>query len=308
MEKNIIALLNKNLRVIIPDFGAFIIRQKQPRVVVFNEFLRYNDGLLIDFIIKNEGIDREVAEQQVATFAEDNSKLLAAGKELVIQGLGTLKKDSNGKIVYSPSGENVPIHPEVPEKEELLTMEPAEEPKHIIREGPVTLIRETTASAENHPSRSFKAAAWILMILVINAGVIFLFVYKGKKKPVAETKIQAALVSDSVLYDRLADSVMAAVHDTSIVYSEIPAASSSVQVAKSSHHARYFIVAGCFRDEINADSLVRTLKIKGYKAEKFGRIGNLYAVSYASFDDKEQAMSGLRKIRETIPTAWMTKF
>ncbi len=82
METNIIALLNSNLRVIIPDFGAFIIRQKQPRIIVFNEFLRYNDGLLIDFIVKTEGIDREIAEQRVSDFAEESTRILESGKEL----------------------------------------------------------------------------------------------------------------------------------------------------------------------------------------------------------------------------------
>ena len=100
MEDTIIALLNNNLRVIIPDFGAFIIRQKQPRIIVFNEFLRYNDGILIEFIVKTEGIDYDIAEQRVMDFAEDGSKLLASGRELKIEGLGSLRKDSSGKINF----------------------------------------------------------------------------------------------------------------------------------------------------------------------------------------------------------------
>ncbi len=109
MEDTIIALLNNNLRVIIPDFGAFIIRQKQPRIIVFNEFLRYNDGILIDFIVKTEGIDRDIAEQRVIDFAEDGSKLLASGRELVIEGLGSLRKDSSGKINFIEAPEIIEI-------------------------------------------------------------------------------------------------------------------------------------------------------------------------------------------------------
>jgi hypothetical protein len=72
---------------------------------------------------------------------------------------------------------------------------------------------------------------------------------------------------------------------------------------------RYYIVAGCFRDEINADELVESLQNVGYKAEKFGKIGDLYAVSFASFDDKDLAVKELERIREEFhPDAWMTRF
>jgi hypothetical protein len=47
----------------------------------------------------------------------------------------------------------------------------------------------------------------------------------------------------------------------------------------------------------------------GFKAEKFGQIGNLFAVSFVSFDDKELAVKELKRIREEIhPEAWMTRF
>jgi len=123
MEDTIIALLNNNLRVIIPDFGAFIIRQKQPRIIVFNEFLRYNDGILIDFIVKKEGIDREIAEQRVADFAEDGTKLLASGRELVIAGLGTLQKDSSGKISFNEVPEIIEIEKTGPAETEIIAKE-----------------------------------------------------------------------------------------------------------------------------------------------------------------------------------------
>lgn len=122
MEKNIIALLHNNLRVIIPEFGAFIIRQKHPRVVVFNEFLRYNDGLLIDYLVKNEGIDKEVAEHQVSAISEEWMKALNSGN-LVIPGLGTLQKDNAGKIIFTEEGK--PESVQVPAPEPVPEPEPA---------------------------------------------------------------------------------------------------------------------------------------------------------------------------------------
>ena len=100
MEKSINALLNSNLRVIIPDFGAFIIRQNEPRIIVFNEFLRYNDGLLIEYIARTEGFETDIARNMVADYAVEVTKVLDSGKPYTIKGLGTLQKDSAGKIVF----------------------------------------------------------------------------------------------------------------------------------------------------------------------------------------------------------------
>ncbi|NJM14971.1 MAG: hypothetical protein HC896_05945 [Bacteroidales bacterium] len=54
MDAYIVELLNSNKRVIIPDFGAFIVKQGTPVTYVFNEFLKYNDGLLIDHVAKKK--------------------------------------------------------------------------------------------------------------------------------------------------------------------------------------------------------------------------------------------------------------
>ncbi len=456
MEDTIIALLNNNLRVIIPDFGAFIIRQKQPRIIVFNEFLRYNDGILIDFIVKTEGIDPDIAEQRVAAFAEDGSKLLASGREMVIEGLGSLRKDSSGKISFVEAPEIIEIEinetaepekiaaePEKPETPGFIEKEtphtpktrsasvkkskvakapakaknsppkklpkklppdipptavdlPIAEPQPAIEAAieqaavePVVPLEEATeqaavepvvpmeaaieqaaveapsgepvvptelatepvaveaasaepgvltqeavdaavagirkemeperlpdnwssfaagntgASVKPNPLSTNRILAWVLIILFINAVILGWFVFRKKTQNAPAGKSVTTMISDT-LYDQLADSVKAAALDSSIVYGEIPG--EDLKESASSPGSRYYIVAGCFRDEVNADSLVTSLKLLGYKAEKFGKIGNLFAVCFTSFDDKDEAVLELKNIREKVPSAWMTKF
>ena len=101
MNKIINELLNTNARVIIPDFGAFIIKQKNPRLVVFNEFLRYNDGLLIDYISVSEGIEKDAAKVKVTKFVEEINKILSQDDEVFLEGLGKLAKDSTGKLTFT---------------------------------------------------------------------------------------------------------------------------------------------------------------------------------------------------------------
>ncbi len=384
MEENLIELLNSNLRVIIPDFGAFIIRQKQPRIVVFNEFLRYNDGLLIDYIARTEGIDREIAEQRVTDFAEENNKLLQGGKVVILGGLGKLSKDASGKIgfteipgiaenpevksegpVIKKAGGETPkevrkkravpaVKPKikrsaqetaktapkaetrkkVPERAvEPPRKETAPEPPRVEKspEPPVTLkapepsvVEETRATPPVIPgqllprvqnrirsllagSTANQVMAWTGVFLLVNAAILAWFLIDNKVRDTRRNKAGRFVLSDSI-NERLADSVRASAMDTALVYRETVRDPEMTSSSANSSISRYYIVAGCFRDEINADALVTTLKGLGYKAEKFGKIGNLYAVCYASFDDKEEAIQELKRIRKRVPDTWMTRF
>jgi cell division septation protein DedD len=112
----------------------------------------------------------------------------------------------------------------------------------------------------------------------------------------------------------LADSVIQAAEEPAVVYREeipepeMPVSEDSPAESKTGV-SRYYIVAGCFRNEANADELVQALRNQGFQSEKFGVIGNLHAVCFASFSNKEQAVRELQRIREEVqPEAWMTRF
>jgi nucleoid DNA-binding protein len=104
----IIELLKEYKRVIIPDFGTFILKEsqsahgeiKESQIVVFNDFLKYNDGFLIDQLARRETIDRLTAGQQVNAFVARMQFNLTRYQEYTIPGLGTLYKDVSGIIRF----------------------------------------------------------------------------------------------------------------------------------------------------------------------------------------------------------------
>jgi nucleoid DNA-binding protein len=362
MEKSINALLNNNLRVIIPDFGAFIIRQKEPRIVVFNEFLRYDDGLLTEYISKTEGIEKETALQRLMDFTANITRVLESGKPYNLKGLGKLHQDSSGKIFFdaeilftppekteqesaelpvieaedkprakarpkrpvkadtAPAEEiQAPVEPPIPVIPESVPVKVSEAakvpdpPERIIH--PPVVPAEESISTENIENLEVPTSIpmnlilkWIILILCVNAVIFAWFKFGDDIRGMFRKKAAPASLTDSV-FDMLSDSVRDAAADTTIIFREaadLSTAESNLPVELS---LRYYIVAGCFRDEINADELVRSLKDRGFRAEKFGKIGNLYAVSFASFDDKEMAVKELKRIREEVqPEAWMTRF
>jgi hypothetical protein len=213
------------------------------------------------------------------------------------------------------------IPPEVPEKTvdvippappepipEVIAPEVKDTPAATATDKTPNPVLQTDLIDDSGAIRSNKILKWILIFLLVNSAVIAFFVFHDNKQNWFHRNKETMGIMDSVL-DQLADSVRAAAADTALVFSEAAKTEVIDESTPPAGNLRYYIVAGCFRDEINADELVKSLKKMDFKAEKFGKIGNLYAVSFVSFSDKESAVKELKRIREEIhPDAWMTRF
>jgi nucleoid DNA-binding protein len=103
MEKYLIELLESNNRVIVPDLGAFIIRQKEPRELVFNDLLAFNDGMLTTHIKQEEGITMSKSQVKIEEFVDQVKKVLTKGDIYHLENLGYLKMDESSKIEFSVS-------------------------------------------------------------------------------------------------------------------------------------------------------------------------------------------------------------
>jgi hypothetical protein len=127
MENILINLLEANNRVIVPELGAFILRQKDPRELAFNDLLAFNDGMLSDHLEKTEGLSSEEAEKRIKEFVADTKNNLSKGKNVKLEGLGILSMDAAGKILFSekPFVQDVkkPVKKSEPEKEDIPSKE-----------------------------------------------------------------------------------------------------------------------------------------------------------------------------------------
>ena len=101
MEKYLIELLESNNRVIVPDLGAFIIRQQEPRELVFNDLLAFNDGMLTAHIKQEEGISMSKAQVRIEEYVDQVKKVLTKGDIYHLENLGYLKMDDSSKIEFS---------------------------------------------------------------------------------------------------------------------------------------------------------------------------------------------------------------
>jgi len=105
MEKYILELIKENNRVIIPNFGAFIISKENGISILFNNFLSFNDGLLVNYVAEKKGIDTIVATDQVFDFVDSLKKELDEKGIYNIDKLGVFKKDDNGILRFQQASD-----------------------------------------------------------------------------------------------------------------------------------------------------------------------------------------------------------
>lgn len=102
-------LISNNSRVIIPDLGAFMIQNSDNgKIISFNDFLKFNDGVLVNKIIVNEHIDATQSKEQIKKYVKEIETVLKNGDKFLIDGVGYLSKSNNGDIVFEQSDDTAP--------------------------------------------------------------------------------------------------------------------------------------------------------------------------------------------------------
>jgi nucleoid DNA-binding protein len=109
--KFLIELIQKSTRVILPEFGAFLIKDDgtgvfKPENITFSPFLRYNDGVVEDALSVAQKIGKDKAKEQINSFIELLHAELAEKKEYELEGLGFLYSDIRGSVHFSVNAPN----------------------------------------------------------------------------------------------------------------------------------------------------------------------------------------------------------
>ncbi len=129
MEKYILELIENNNRVIIPNFGAFIIAKEDGVNILFNNFLSFNDGLLVNYVAKEKDIDTIQATDEVFSFVDKLKQELDTNGTYTIAHLGTFTKDDKGVLRFQQTeGDEVPEKEEV-KKEDIIILDTEEKPE-----------------------------------------------------------------------------------------------------------------------------------------------------------------------------------
>lgn len=307
----IIELLYRYDCVIIPEFGAFISKRipakllTEQQIIVppkkqllFNEQITNNDGLLTNYICTKEKIDYSTATIAVKKFVANLQEEIVEHSSFNFPKIGSFSTNAEGNLIFSPNKENnylreafgletvvtttierAPVIVEVAENE---TLEESNTPTTLV------------ASSRNTYTGAKYAAS--LALLVGFGGYLFWNQNKlveAEKYTETSRRVQQRIQEASFVID---------------ITNPLPSISLNVTPELVEEKTKpYHIIAGAFRDQDNANKLIKRLKRKGFKANYLGtnKFG-LHQVAYDSFENKVEAVRFLSKIkRKENKTAWI---
>ena len=297
--------------VILPNFGGFVgnpqsaklnkttgILSPPSKQILFNSNLKTNDGLLITHISNQEGITQEIAKQNVITFANENNKKLTALKVLRIDkiGLFTLGKEKN-IIFLQDSANNYSLDAFGMKAAHNKTISRVNE----VEEKVVSTIQNIRTQNRN-PRAFLRAAAVIIPLVALSYLSISqqdrinnVYTQMATLNPFGTTEGPEEVIETTPIKDvRIIES--AEIIETSMV-EEV-----ATPIIIQQH--TFYIIAGAFVEQTNADKMITKLTRWNYNAEIVEE-GNLIRVSYNSFTNKETAILALKEIKQENPSAWL---
>lgn len=302
LENYISDLLYRYECVIVPNFGGFVTNETSAKVnhfthtfyppskkITFNSHLKHNDGLLANYIASVKNISFSEAVKNIETSVEKwKSTLLVEAIE--INKIGSLSLNKEGQLVFEPTVSenylttsfglnsfNSPAVKRLEYKEKVRKLETIAPilPSEKRRKTPALLKYAATAA------------------IIFTLGSFGWNTYNNNQ-------YQEQLLAEQKQQNAVEQKIQQA---TFVIENPLPTI--TLNIAKEVKN--YHVIAGAFRDPLNADKKVKQLIEQGYDAQILGvNKWNLTTVSYASYSDRIEALNDLRTIKKTVSSdAWL---
>ena len=346
IEQYISELLYKYDCVIVPGLGGFVANYKSATIqpiqntfsppsksISFNKNLNGNDGLLANFIAKQESFSFDLASKKIEDYVVKINRSLKLKKSVVFVGVGTLFLDSENRLQFEPANSanyllesyGLPVYQKQPIKR--ITIEDKITKEFVDRTRPLIAI----TGQENKKSKQWLYSA-ALVFLAFGAGfmantsnlsgdlnyanlnpfttnacavyspISSSFVLPEIKRTTIEEQINV-VNNDSFFVEVALDE-----NENSFIVQlkeKVVAAPVSTYVVETKKVLQYHIVGGCFSEKKNARKMVKKLKKQGFEAFIIGKRKGLWAVSYSSFATRKEALNALANAQNHNDKAWI---
>lgn len=149
MDKYIKAVLAADGKVIIPRFGCIIEPSEEPGTLSFNPYLNFDDGKLTAAISAGENLDEQNASYKISDTVDDYNNRLSDGETVSINGIGSFKKDEDGRVEFTQSPDFVHGDGDISlgmgmKVEDNIAPEPAAEPEPVAEPEPEATTQPET--------------------------------------------------------------------------------------------------------------------------------------------------------------------
>ena len=291
--KDIVELLHNNDCVILPGFGAFVLKKKSASIiqnkfippsknVSFNSMLKENDGLLVKYISGTRKTSYKKALNLVEKEVEAFNKKLTRDLLVEIESIGIFELKDENSLNFNPdlsiNFDSSSFGLQSFLKDPLLKNIKTESKKEI-------------SFVSNYLLRN--AAVFISVMGLSYLGYFNYTNYIDTEK----------LNNIAVAQNQILKKVQAATFDLG----ELPAISLNVSAPVINQSSIYFsVIAGSFRSKNNAQKQLNSLISLGYKAS-YTTINpkGLFRVAYARLKTRKEASSLISKIKGSGQDAWL---
>ena len=291
--KDVAKLLHSNDCVIVPNFGAFVLKSKSAYIekneffppskyVSFNSMLKDNDGLLAKHISGEKNISYKkslkLISEEVISFKESLSKDLIIDTE----SLGIFELKEKETLVFNPDFS-------INFDNKVFGL------KSFVREPLLSKI-----SQESKKNNQFSSN--VLLKYAAIAIAIFGFSYFGYFN-YNDYLNNEKLKNIAIAQEKILENVQSATFNLG----ELPPININVTAPIVKDNSVYYsVIAGAFRSKGNAEKHLNTLIGKGYQAS-YTSINpkGLYRVAYARLKTRKEAAGLISKIKTSGADAWL---
>jgi len=338
ISKYIKELIPGNSRIIIPDFGAFMIQDTPSgKVISFNDFLKFNDSVLLNKIITSEKVDSAKGKESIKAYIAEIEAAFKAGESFAVEGVGYLSKDGQNNINFeqdeNAKGKSKPktaakpkAEPKVEEvkpqaasvaapKVEPIKAEtpkaPAAEPKPQTVPQPAAAPKTSTYINNSYTNNKMeiktKNNKTLTTVLIIVAALVIVgvlvwmaidFNWFGPFKTAKEAPAPIEVIDTTPAIDSTA---LADTVEVTVEDPEPVIVSEPVDLGSKPCH----IIAGSFQVESNAQRFQDDMRSRGYDAQIITRNTGYYYVSIKQFDTRAEAVAEWRNMTIDNPNLWI---
>ena len=291
--KNIVDLLHNNDCVILPGFGAFVLKNTSATIkgnefippgknVSFNSMLKENDGLLV----KHISATRKTSYKKALKIVENEVELFMnrLSKDLLveIESLGIFELKDENTIIFNPD-----FSTNFDSSSFGL--------QSFLREPMLKNIKKDSSEEIQFVSNSLIRTAAVFLAVI---GISYLG-YFNYTNYIDNIKLNNVAIAQN----QILENVQAATFDLG----ELPAINLNVSAPVAKLNSVYFsVISGSFRSKNNAQKQLNTLINLGYNAS-YTTLNpkGLFRVAYARLKTRKEAASLMSKIKESGQDAWL---
>lgn len=322
INHHIKTLLSAHDCVIVPDFGAFI-ADYSPAVVsdekstipskdiLFNRNLTRNDGLLINALIEEEGLEYTKAKEEIARYVSEINALLAKGEKVAYDGIGTLSLDEAGFVQFVSDDSNTCLL-------DAYGLQSVTLEKIDHQDAPAVTLPEESSNMSSRRVilRVASVAAVVALILIFSIPL--------SDQPISDyaalgfDSSTPDIVTNSTPVSKLKDGKSAYTNGTTsalpIENEEVASLPLSRKTPEEKEQVvlpqkTYHIIIASLATETMADNYVETFQRK-YDFDSVEKLsgGGRYRISVAHFDQQNEAVAFVKSLRLLNPKfgdAWV---